>query len=314
MSSHNSKNSNIGNKTHYDVFLSYRRSDGSDLARYILEELTKKGFKVFLDLEGLGSGAWDSQLEQRIDECKDFIVLITKSYFDATRINDQNDVVRKEVARALKNGVNVIPLIASNPPFPEKLPQDIDEIQKRNGVKYFHEYASEAVQKLCSRLVSTPLIGPERLNTREIQPKIIVGLVGAFVGGALGKHFIPNDVGFGFFFSLLQTIGFGLLSGLMYTVLLGIPFFVALSFISHIKKIRRDTLYAGPWIPFWIVFIFTLSWFCPLSVGLIFNFIGKHGDFIGGLIGGASGVFMSGIFCLTNFYGILSTMAKGKIR
>jgi TIR domain len=128
-------------KKTYDIFLSYRRSDGSELARYLVEELTKRGFHVFLDSEGLGSGAWDTQLEQRIDECRDFVVVITKAYFDLTRINDPNDIVRKEVARALLNGSNVIPLLASTPPFPDKLPKDIEEIQKRNGVKYFHEYA-----------------------------------------------------------------------------------------------------------------------------------------------------------------------------
>lgn len=301
-------------KKPYDIFLSYRRSDGSELARYLLEELTKKGFHVFLDSEGLGSGAWDTQLEQRIDECRDFIVVITKAYFDLTRINDPNDVVRKEVARALQNGSNVIPLLAATPPFPDKLPKDIEDIQKRNGVKYFHEYAKEAIEKLCTRLVSTPLIGPERLFTPEVQPKVIVGLVGAFVGGALGKVLPPDQSGLGMAVSLLYAVGNGLLIGLIWSVLLGVPIFVTLAVISHVKKIRRDSLYGGPWIPFWIVFIFTLSWFCPLIVGFVFKTIGMYSDFIGGLIGGSAGIIVAGVFCYTRLFEILSTMLKGKTR
>lgn len=302
------------NKKPYDIFLSYRRSDGSELARYLVEELTKKGFHVFLDSEGLGSGDWDTQLEQRIDECRDFIVVITKAYFDSTRINDPNDVVRKEVARALLNGTNVIPLLASTPPFPDKLPKDIEEIQKRNGVKYFHEYAKEAIEKLCTRLVSTPLIGPERLYTPEVQPKIIVGLVGAFVGGALGKVLPPDQIGLGMAVSLLHAVGGGLLIGLIWSVLLGVPIFVALAVISHVKKIRRDALYGGPWIPFWVVFIFTLSWACPLIIGFVFQSIGMYSDFFGGLIGGIAGISITAIFYYTKIYEILSTMLKGKAR
>lgn len=301
-------------KKQYDIFLSYRRSDGSELARYILEELTKRGFHVFLDSEGLGSGAWDTQLEKRIDECRDFIVVITKAYFDLTRINDPNDVVRKEVARALQNGSNVIPLLAAIPPFPDKLPKDIEDIQKRNGVKYFHEYAKEAIEKLCTRLVSTPLIGPERLYTPEVQPKVVVGLVGVFVGGALGKLYYPDISSFGMLYTLLFAVGNGLLIGLIYSVLLGVPMLVTLAVISHVKQIRRDALYGGPWIPFWIVFVFTLSWFCPLIVGLVFKAIGMHGDFIGGLIGGTAGIIVTVIFYYTKLYEIVSTMLKGKTR
>lgn len=301
-------------KKTYDIFLSYRRSDGSELARYLVEELTKKGFHVFLDSEGLGSGAWDTQLEQRIDECRDFIVVITKAYFDLKRINDPNDVVRKEVARALLNGTNVIPLLASTPPFPDKLPKDIEEIQKRNGVKYFHEYAKEAIEKLCTRLVSTPLLGPERLYTLEVQPKVIIGLVGAFVGGAIGQDSNPNDFGYSMISYLLHTVGWGLLFGLYWSALLGVPIFVALTAISHVKKIRRDALYGGPWIPFWVVFMFTLSWASALVVGFIYQSIGMHSEFIGGLIGGASGICVAGIFSYTKIYEILSTMLKGKAR
>lgn len=301
-------------KKTYDIFLSYRRSDGSELARYLVEELTKKGFHVFLDSEGLGSGDWDTQLEQRIDECRDFIVVITKAYFDLKRINDPNDVVRKEVARALLNGSNVIPLLASTPPFPDKLPKDIEEIQRRNGVKYFHEYAKEAIEKLCTRLVSTPLLGPERLYTLEVQPKVIIGLVGAFVGGAIGQDSNPNGFDYNMISTLLSTVGWGLRLGLYWSALLGVPIFVALTAISHVKKIRRDALYGGPWIPFWVIFIFTLSWVSPLVVGFIYKSIGMHSEFIGGLIGGVSGICVAGIFSYTKIYEILSTMLKGKAR
>ena len=35
----------------YDVFVSYRRDKGSEVARYVAERLAKRGYRVFLDVD-----------------------------------------------------------------------------------------------------------------------------------------------------------------------------------------------------------------------------------------------------------------------
>ena len=37
----------------YDIFISYRRSDGKLLARLLKESLEKRGYRVFLDMDEL---------------------------------------------------------------------------------------------------------------------------------------------------------------------------------------------------------------------------------------------------------------------
>lgn len=298
----------------YDVFLSYRRKGGSDLARLLFKELTDRGFRVFLDAETLGAGEWDRQLENRIDECPDFVAIITDGYFD--RCGDVEDVVRKEIARALVSGKNVIPLLASAVPFPAALPDEIASLSSHNGVKYVHEYSAEAVEKLCGQLVSTPLLGPERLLSPELQPKVVVGLVCGFVGGYTG--FLEAGFADGLthappFFSLgslLRGFVMGLFSGMVF----GIPIIVVLAATSHILHIRRDQVYGGPWLPYWCVVWPTAAAAGALVANSVFCVLGGQSEFVGGIAGGCAGVAVAALFTYTQAWLVVSTMLKGKVR
>lgn len=308
------KNSRSGKprSTHYDIFISYRRDKGSVLARFLVGELTKKGFNVFLDIDNLGAGAWDSQLEKRIDECTDFIAIVTDGYLDEVRINKPDDVVRQEIARAIEKNKNIVPLLINPEEFSKKIPENIKDLPKKNGVKYTHEYSNAAIQKLCSHLKASPLLGAERLYTSEIQPKVIVGLAGVFLGGLLGKKLINQDTIFGLFWDLLAVMGSGIIVGLLYVALIGIPALISLSIVGHYCKIRRDVLYGGPWIPFWCVFLFTVAWFSPLLVTSVSMVLGIRSDFMGGLLGGVAGAMVTALFAYTRFWHIISTMFKGQ--
>lgn len=55
-----------------DVFISYRRKDGSATAGRLYDSLVRRGYRVFMDAN-LSAGQFDVQLEQRISECKDFL-------------------------------------------------------------------------------------------------------------------------------------------------------------------------------------------------------------------------------------------------
>lgn len=295
----------------YDVFVSYRRKGGSELARLLYKELSERGFRVFLDAETLGAGAWDRQLEDRIDECPDFVAVITDGYFD--RCSDVEDVVRKEIARALASGKNVIPLLASAAPFPAALPDDIASLPSHNGVKYVHEYSEEAVEKLCAQLVSTPLLGPERLFSPELQPKIIVGLVCGFIGGYTGLR-QTGYYGVGVhLFSLSSSLN-GLVMGLLCGVVVGIPILVVLAAVSHVMQIRRDRLYGGPWLPFWCMVWLTAATAGAIGANFVFCLLGGQSEFVGGIAGGCGGVAVAALFTYTQAWPVLAIMLKGKAR
>ncbi len=62
---------------HEQIFLSYRRSDGSDKARLLKIFLERCGYSVFMDIEIKRYGDFPAELEEKIRNCLDFIFVLT---------------------------------------------------------------------------------------------------------------------------------------------------------------------------------------------------------------------------------------------
>lgn len=62
-----------------DVFVSYRRSNGSQLASLLKVHLQLRGFSVFIDVERLEAGKFDNNLLQSIQKAKNFLLVLTPS-------------------------------------------------------------------------------------------------------------------------------------------------------------------------------------------------------------------------------------------
>ena len=142
----------------YQIFISYRRDGGEDLARLLENKLTDRGFKVFFDVESLRSGAFNKALFEKIAECIDVIVVLPPHGLD--RCINPNDWVRLEIAHALELKKNVIPIMMRNFEFPKILPDDIDDLRHMNGISANNEYFDASIEKLVSHfLYSKPLDG-----------------------------------------------------------------------------------------------------------------------------------------------------------
>lgn len=79
----------------YDVFISYRRDGGEHAAKRIQEALLARGYRVFLDMESLRSGPFNTMLLDVIDSCTDFLLILPPSGLD--RCEAEQDWVRLEV-------------------------------------------------------------------------------------------------------------------------------------------------------------------------------------------------------------------------
>ena len=74
----------------YDVFISYRRKGaGAGVAGELQAKLEQRGYKVFLDVDNIGSGAFPAQIENAIKECRDFLLILSPGMLD--RCSDEND-------------------------------------------------------------------------------------------------------------------------------------------------------------------------------------------------------------------------------
>ena len=156
----------------HDIFISYRRDGGFETAKYLYDCLIRDGYSVTFDIDTLRGGRFDEALLSRIDECTDFIVILSERCFDktldATCLPD-NDWMRREIAHALTSKKNIVPIMLSGfNEFPKDLPQDICEISKWNGPKYVREYIDDFYRKLKERfLKSKPHMQPQECGKRR---------------------------------------------------------------------------------------------------------------------------------------------------
>ena len=80
-----------------DVFISYRRLNGSELGTLIKTMLEEKNYSVFLDVETLAAGVFSEYLLNNIRMSKYFVILLTEGALDRCIANGEQDWIYKEV-------------------------------------------------------------------------------------------------------------------------------------------------------------------------------------------------------------------------
>lgn len=138
-------------KQRYDVFISYRRTS-FDAANVIASRLKADGYRVFFDIEAMRSGLFNEQLYSVIDECDDFILVLSPDAL--TRCHDQEDWVRKEVLHAMEKKKNIIPIMLSGFQWPEIMPDKMEKLCLYQAVTSSQDFFDLAIKRLESYLKS----------------------------------------------------------------------------------------------------------------------------------------------------------------
>lgn len=112
----------------YDIFVSYRREAsgvvGTTIAKLIAAELQKDNkFRVFIDSEIRSGEAFDSQIREALQECSDFLLVLTDGCLD--RCLNADDWVAAEIRAAKALNKNIIPIYVDDFAFPRFLPEDL---------------------------------------------------------------------------------------------------------------------------------------------------------------------------------------------
>ena len=155
----------------YDIFISYRREGGYDTAKHMNDLLVRDGYRVSFDIDTLRSGDFDQQLYARIDQCKDFLLVVDQHAFDRSldpKSDPATDWLRCELAYALKKGKNIIPIFLSGVKgFPDNLPEDIHAVVQKNGPEYNRYYFNDFYETLKERF----------LHSKSIRRNIVMPIV-----------------------------------------------------------------------------------------------------------------------------------------
>lgn len=128
----------------FDIFISYRRSDGDEIAAKINETLKGNHYRCFFDFESLKNGRFDERIERAIEDAPVFIALLTPHYLERPKEdketevleedkeNQEQDWVIREIECAIKNKRKIIP-IDYNRKFTDYPKSISEEIKKGLG-------------------------------------------------------------------------------------------------------------------------------------------------------------------------------------
>jgi len=183
----------------YDIFISYRHDSTAAKAEHLQSLLSYAGFaeRVSFDKDNLRS-RFDIELLRRIDECKDFVVVLGENSLNGLKSEDtehykklalcsieeftveemkleHTDFVRLEIARAMAMGKNIIPVVPETTDsycfFELNLPEDISLIKKYQAIFYSDRNDSfmfkDIMPKLLNKLISLPDATPSHSSSRS---------------------------------------------------------------------------------------------------------------------------------------------------
>lgn len=117
------------------LFISYRRDDTAGRAGRLFDHLVEKfgRAQVFMDIESVRRGEnFERALEEALARCDALLALIGPSWASLKRegrprLEFDDDWVRKEIARSLRRGIPVTPVLLGNSKLPkrEAIPSDL---------------------------------------------------------------------------------------------------------------------------------------------------------------------------------------------
>lgn len=192
-----------------DIFISYRRSDSSDVTGRICDHL-KMRFgeqRLFKDVDSIPLGSdFRNSISKAVAQCKVLLAVIGPDWLEATddqgkrRIDDPNDYVYIEIASALERNIPVIPILVNNGEIPGKdeLPHKLVPLSFRNGsrVRADPDFTSDIkrVMDALAQYVSKYSSNVEELEPQDFEepdsPSVVIAPPASTAAGtvALPRH------------------------------------------------------------------------------------------------------------------------------
>lgn len=164
------------------IFISYRRKDTGGYVGWLgstLTPLLPKG-RIFRDVDSIGPGEWKKAIDENLRLSDVVLCAIGDRWLSAAgegndqrRLDDPEDMVRWEIARALEfkgdRGCVVQVLIDEVlPPTHSSLPEDMRRLADMQGYRLRYEDWAGNVNNLLSHLHRIPFRRPGKLKGSEI--------------------------------------------------------------------------------------------------------------------------------------------------
>jgi ribose transport system substrate-binding protein len=131
------------------IFISYRREDSSAWAGRLSDRLKNRlpSNEIFMDVDTMDPGVdFAEAVEEVVTACDVLIAVIGSRWLTSSnrrgmrRLDIPDDLVRLEIATALKRGIRVVPVLVEGATMPEagELPDDLKALVRRNALEIGH--------------------------------------------------------------------------------------------------------------------------------------------------------------------------------
>jgi GH25 family lysozyme M1 (1,4-beta-N-acetylmuramidase) len=138
------------------IFICYRRSDTAAHAGRLYDALCADFGKdtIFLDIGGIEPGDdFANAIGARLASCAVLIAVIGKQW-QAARLAEEDDFVRREIGGALARGIRVIPLLVNDATLPaaDDLPTDVRAFVRRQMFEMTDRHWHDDYQQLAKSI------------------------------------------------------------------------------------------------------------------------------------------------------------------
>jgi uncharacterized protein (DUF2235 family) len=180
------------------IFISYRRNDSAGHAGRIQDRLEQEFGRsfLFMDVDAIPLGTnFIKVLEEEVGKCGVLLAIIGAGWLDARdqhgnrRLDSPNDIVRIEIASALRRDIPVIPVLLDGTKIPgaRDLPDDLKELAQRNGLDVrhasFHSDMDKLIRALKERQISDSADRQDAPGTGRVEERpAVVRLILCFDG------------------------------------------------------------------------------------------------------------------------------------
>lgn len=143
-----------------DIFISYRNDgEGNNFAAKLFETLDSENYSVYFNSKEQRSGSFPDRLKEAIENCRDFILIISYGCLVGFKENRESEWVRAEVLHAHKNGKAITPVYIGKTVVPDKwedYPEDIRFLFSLQSVYLPEQFELAPLSDLLSKFISKP--------------------------------------------------------------------------------------------------------------------------------------------------------------
>ena len=178
-----------------NIFISYRRADAPGHAGRIYDSLQRAfGAKqIFMDVSAIQPGeSFGRRIERTLDASGAVVVIVGREWLNLLKSRErevgERDLVRTEMAAALKRDILIIPVLVEGAQMPTaaELPPDVQPLAERNALEVSDARWEYDMTRLVDALTHAP--GIEKLGDKKLKSawaRPLVALLGLCVLGAI---------------------------------------------------------------------------------------------------------------------------------